>query len=245
MFSVLKTGTYTIICTLESGFSFQDEIVFEDKMFNAKAIKIKDLDLRSKIKLSNGQKYILMGKSIQGHQTNSATFSSEFITEKAEITGFYLDSVVHKQIMPRYYNELSELEKRVIINREFSTYNDEIDKQVVAFSYFWLPTCHEYGLGGWVGAYQQNGAPIGFDSDQDRIKKYTNGEVGTHHARTSAYYDSSGASIRGWRTWYINNSGTYDSDDYGGTHGIVPACDISQDAYVALDSDGYYRILGM
>ncbi len=186
----------------------------------------------------------------------------------------YKQSNIHKTILPSYYEELNPPEKNAIINYEFTAFDDNAynghpqcpdavgkdsamnndfisDKYPGAWSnpvdimrsYFYLPNSHEYG--GTV-ADGDGGKNLGFSSDKDRIKRYENGDVGDYFTRTS------GSPYRGQSYIdyeYITENGYFGStngpDSVNVYRGVVPACDISQDAFVTLDNDGYYRILGM
>lgn len=52
------------------------------------------------------------------------TFCSEYIIEQGnwEGTASFSESEVHKSMLPKYYNELSILEKNSVIKRNFKTY---------------------------------------------------------------------------------------------------------------------------
>lgn len=198
--------------------------------------KLSELSTREKIKFSNGQKYILMNKNLQGHEANSVTLSSEYIIEDAPINGFYLNSVVHTEIMPRYYNELNAIEKNALINRSFTTYNGETSTMVTAKSYFWIPTVYEYcGNGSFEDTITQSGVPIGFESDQDRVKTYENKTAGQYHTRSSRY-------LGDWNFLYIAQIGIYSNMPSQLTAGLVPACDVKGDTLVKKDTDGYWVI---
>lgn len=230
-----------------------------------KIAQIKELPLGSKLKLSSDKVFVLQAKNVRGHQSNSATFVSEYIVEDSEWVGGYdgyTDSRIHEVLMPKYYNELTVLEKS-----KFVPYDN--------YQHFWLP---------YTSAV--TGGTFGFTS-ATRIKRYSNGTAGkwwtsTHYMREGAYsgepelqpdgstitrYEApyygytdfitkggheSEARVSSGRIWYTKttlpngnsyNSGrTYSIGSHSSTKcGVVPFCDINGDTYVKFKS-GYWMI---
>lgn len=268
VFKGLKAGAYTAMCTV-NGKQFTQSITLVDTIkAGLPSAQIKGLPLKSKIKLSNGIKMILMNKNLSGHPANSATFVSEYIVEEYpygnKFTYKYSTSNIHLKLLPSYYNALTAGEKASIIRRSFtpkyylndyysSNFPEEDqtgtknDSKIT--TNFYLPSETEVN----AGTLFKDGVNFGFPDNASRIKKYENGNAGSWYIR-NAEYDQSDGEIDLYRAWqcFISTSGTRQRKDMSVnddpsvfTAGIVPCCDISQDAYVALDSDGYYRILGM
>ena len=261
VFKGLKAGTYTAMCTV-NGKQFTTQITILDTLkAGLPSAQIKGLPLKSKIKLSNGIKMILMNKNLSGHPANSATFVSEYIVEDYpygnKFTYEYSTSNIHLKLLPSYYNKLNAEEKESIARRTFtpkyylrghgSDSGPKNDKTITAD--FYLLSNEETNAGNRL----EDGVNVGFSDNGSRKKKYENGSFGSWYIRNAEWDESDGYTDQ-YRTWqrYIDAAGIVRLKDLGWgdgaevvVYGIVPACDISQDAYVTLDSDGYYRILGM
>lgn len=255
VFKNLKDGTYIATSEEISGLKFRKEIVFtkyqNDKFYK----KVSDLPLRAKIKFSSGKTFILMARNLVGHSANSATFVSEIAIEEytwSNLRDTYKNSKVAMTILPSYYNELSQTEKETFVQYQCLTLEGDDRKNPVAVpSLFWLPSITEcmpneslmsdYRPESKSDLNFGNGDP--YHEDDDRRRKNPQGiwVRWFTRSRSKIFYDN---------TRYVctvSDLGDYTSNsgEIPCTAWIVPACDISQDAYVALDSDGYYRILGM
>lgn len=259
VFKGLKAGTYTAMCTV-NGKQFTQSITLVDTIkAGLPSAQIKGLPLKSKIKLSNGIKMILMNKNLSGHPANSATFVSEYIVEDYPWDNpDFTDTTIVTKLMPKYYNTLTQDEKKTILQRKYKTkrlaYDDptiQTLKEITA--YFWLLSAFECGTS-YGNKVPNDGTKINFTGNASRIKKYENGTAGKWYTRTSHWWQWDGGGNYWTYAVCVQNGGAdvLDGNMAVGdgqykipTYGIVPACDISQDAYVALDSDGYYRILGM
>lgn len=204
---------------------------------------------------------VLMGKKVRGHPSNCATFASEFIVEDYPFGGRYTykysTSNIHLKLLPSYYNQLNAKEKESIIRRSFTPkyylrgYDEPsgpMDDATITAD-FYLLSNEETNAGNRF----EDSVNVGFSDNNSRKKRYENGDIGMWYVR-NAEWDQSDGYDDTKRTWqrYIDTSGIVRLKDLGVgngpevfVYGIVPACDISLDAYVALDSDGYYRILGM
>ena len=103
-------------------------------------------------------------------------------------------------------------------------------------SYFWIPSATEVGDG-----RVEDGVNIGFGGSESKIKRDQYSAVKSWFLRTIKRVNGN------YRPFYVDDNGVvnFKKIEHPETYGIVPACDISLDAYVALDDDGYYRILGM
>lgn len=243
VFKGLKAGTYTAMCTV-NGKQFTQSITLVDTIkAGLPSAQIKGLPLKSKIKLSNGIKMILMNKNLSGHPANSATFVSEYIVECTTPEPLTYDlTSLNKDFLVKYYNRLNQAEKQTIILRNF-TYmwlnqpGSETYKLTIEMSaYFWIPSATEVGDG-----RVEDGVNIGFGGNESKIKRDQYSAVKSWFLRTIKRVNGN------YRPFYVDDNGVvnFKKIEHPETYGIVPACDISQDAYVALDSDGYYRILGM
>ena len=245
IFKRLKGGTYTATAKGKT-----KEIAVVSEQTEALCKQVKDLPLKSKIKFSSGLKMILMIKdapanSAEPHQPNSACLISEYVTEEFNFVNDtsshlgidYAGNVELQNLLMGYLEKLTWQERRTILYRVLRThFNDSMDR---ALGYFYLMSPYELGAD-----IDESFPSWGFPDNKSRIRKFENGKVSIYFTR---YIQSSGdqSSVA-----YISATGTREIEelfDKGDSWkaGIVPACDISQDAYVALDSDGYYRILGM
>ena len=236
IFKRLKGGTYTATAKGKS-----KQITVLDQQNEHVCQQVKDLPLKSKIKFSSGLKMILMTKKPltpegQEHEPNVACLVSEFVTEMHKVTDsvyvFKYDKKWQKKLS-RHYDELTWREKATIkpffIN-ESSTFIN---------LYFYMLSNYEVG-GLSSGDYAKYN--FGFTDDASRIKKLENGSAKNYWLRGMSNEYHFSYNIVGANGKYTSETINYSPNI---TAGIVPACDISQDAYVTLDSDGYYRILGM
>lgn len=239
LFKKLKAGTYTV--RFKNGnIEFQNELIVFDKQketFNVK--QIKDLPLGAKLKFSSGKTFILLKKNAKGHPDNSAVFWSEYITKIHRFDGVqYFDSEVYRSIMPSYYNELNEQEKRASINYEriATTYEESgSGTKKRGFANFYLLTLKELGCDDFLEEYEN----LGFKDNGNRIKKQQ-GELARDYSTSDVYRSRAGGFYYGR---FIKSSGALSSGNDVSGRGIVPACDLKSDTYVILDADGYYKVL--
>lgn len=214
--------------------------------------KIKNLPLGSKIKFSSGKTFVLQAKNAKMHHHPSytgdtVTLVSEFIIENSSTHSYlYEASEAYRTFLPKYYEELTDAEKKVLIMRKYMYYwtyqhgdggrwyDDEEDW---AESYFWLLGATELGLNpSYTTHYDQN---LGFTDDASRIKKYENGSTGEYWYRYG--FDSMYQGNDSFA--FITKTGGSDSkhvETYGYTAGIVAGCDVKGDAYVKLKRGYWY-----
>ena len=238
IFKRLKGGTYTVTA---NGKTKEITLIDEKKEFLCQ--QIKELPLKSKIKFSSGLKMVLMTKSPQmpageEHASNVACLMSEFVTETHKVQNandsFERDQTWQNKMLS-YYNKLTWQEKATI-----KPYFAKYDVNHPINTYFYMPCRNEVGLRSDVEYSKYN---WGFTNDNDRIKKLEGGSAREYWLRDSGAWDSSFSYVAVSAKGQLVN--VTELRDFPKNSGIVPCCDISQDAYVALDDDGYYRILGM
>lgn len=246
IFKNLKSGKYTVTTNGKS-----KEITVFDRQYDYLCEQIKEIEIGSKLKLTNGKKLILMIKNASGHEANTATFVSEFITDQTETFFNFSEGSNLVQILKRYASELADKEKTIIKEHDYIFKHDQGESGVTreaVKSQFYILSAWELGL----SVSESSGTNLGFNDNASRIKKYEDGSAGVYFTRDSK--NMKGTHSGSDYAFYCVNSigGLVGLRNYGGTTsavdvtaGIVPACDISQDAYVTLDDDGYYRILGM
>ena len=228
-----------------------------------KVEQIKNLPIGSKIKFSSGKTFVLQIKNASGHSANTVTLVSEYIIENQRWSGgadSYSESYIHTSIMPKYYNELSALEKS-----KFVKYDN--------YQHFWIPS-----------EYDVKNNRLGFTNNASRIKKHINGKQGewwiadhwmregmysgepmlkpdgsTETKYTAPYYGyanyigkSGGIGevrVGSGSIWYtkhtLPNGNSYDTrktytcGPTGAESGVVPFCDINGDTWVKLEK-GYW-----
>lgn len=217
--------------------------------------QIKNLPLGSKIKFRSGKSFILQAKNVFNHNLpnytgDTVTLVSEFITDKSSTRSYlYTASEAYRTILPKYYEELTDAEKRAVIKRKYlyywtyqhgdggRWYDDEYDW---AESYFWL--LGETELGRDPSYITPGDSNLGFTNDASRIKKYENGAAGEYWVRygfDSLYQGNDSSAL-------ITKSGALDSkwvENNGYTAGVVAGCDVKGDAYVKLKR-GYWYFTG-
>lgn len=243
VFKGVKEGTYTAAA---NGKAKQITVADKQKYFLCE--QIKDLPLKSKIKFSSGKKFILMAKnppapSNEPHPLNSACLVSEFVvdTYTMEKLETWYESDAWQRKMSACYEELPWAEKETVLPRFVSNGGLSIANQ-----YFYMLSEGEMGVPASPALNEYN---LGFPDDASRIRTTESGEVMCYWLRGQGRDGSTRVNLSA-----ISDLGKRIYDGIGGwttnsklpmTGGLVLACDISQDAYVTLDDDGYYRILGM
>lgn len=243
----LVDGTYQIKAEAPEGEISQKEIVISNQEQADLRItdQIKNLPLGSKLKFSSGKEFILQAKNLgPNHEANTVTLVSEFIIESTSVSTYnHSATEMYRTLSPKYYNELSLIEKNKIIMTKYvsvnytwysSTSHDWEKSTTNCSQYFYCMSPAELG-------FQSNssvGVPFGFTSDTSRIKKYKNGSAGEYFTRDTNRIDSTDDPIVN----FVKEDGTNATSRISYTAGFVPACDIKDDAKVALDSDGYWVI---
>ena len=243
IFKGLKGGTYTATA---KGKTKEIKVMSEQNSYLCE--QVKDLPIGAKIKFSSGKKYTLKIKNPttpvdrEKHQPNVAGLFSDYIVDSYTLetpTVFQNDAEWQSKLVG-LYEELSWQEKSVIKSRivqgDYSS--------GATSTYFYMPSSYELNTD-IVGDYNKH--QWGFSDDNSRVRKYENGESANWAIR-NMYMDRNGSSRANIGYIYPfgrKGSSWVSNSDVPVTYGIVPACDISQDAYVTLDSDGYYKILGM
>ncbi len=278
VFENLIIGTYNVKVVADGGLTDQMAIQVTGNQTEQVVFKVKELQLGSKIKFSSGKKFLLSGKDVEGHATNSATLWSEYIIENYEFRRdgtsgteidnrngcAYIDSTVHKKLMPKYYNELNDAEKSVLLEYRAKTYDNENGGFDYTNSFFWLPSDSELSA---EGSYTKDkeGKNI-YLKMYEHLYDFVNATIGggvtynwtrpktlegekipkPYFTRTNDFLDTfwRAGCVYGGDRGGTTGQGYISVTNLPSTAGIAPACDISQDAFVTLDSDGYYFIIG-
>ena len=254
LFKNLSNGTYTATAQGTDGVRYQKEILVDDVQEEVFVVaKIKDLPLKSKIRLSDGKTFILQAKNAENHPKNSATFISEYIIEDFEWAddnygaNHYGAYKKLKSIFEKHLENLSAYERQSVLlfnadGQEIGTEEPTVPSHFYFLSYFELGV-NENGNAFGPDDFSDGeyyGRNLGFSSNADRTKKYQSGKAGTYFLRNSNVWNSS------LTIWYVDETGKVKSDYFFEhdtlTCGVVLACDISGDTTVYLDTDGYYRV---
>lgn len=236
--------------------------------------RVADIPINEKLKFSSGKTFVLQAKNVKGHEPDSVTFASEYIIEEVEWSdGFpYVESNIHKNIMPKYYNELSVTEKNAIICRNFLTFSQALidgENPSVGYgriqSYFYAPDLGELNArviydftAAFEGGIVDSLAKLGnYTDNKSRIKTFENGASGGY-ITTSAIYDfKTVASYSVANVCSIDERGEGYAllvGDVNGENGpgfvsdnipvnVLPFCDIKGDTLVMKDTDGYWKIV--
>ena len=214
--------------------------------------QIKDLPLGSKIMLSSGKTFLVQAKNVSGHQSNSVTLVSEFVTESytwaVSWHSAYEYSDIHKSIMPKYYNELNQTEKNAIIERSF-----EVGKELDGYgtpgvyfaklsSHFWAPSGKELGLS------TGKGANLGFTDNASRKKTLKNSVASGYYTTSSYYYQYRNLDDNEYYVYVISSNGIEEKPKViasskrltGFETGVLPCCDVKGDSILRYKS-GYWR----
>ena len=245
IFKRLKGGTYTVTTKNKA-----KEIVLVTEYHETIMEQIKDIKIGSKIKFSSGKKFILMKKDAKAdtrepYPLNSACLVSEFIvdTYTMEKPETWVESKAWQEKMSACYEELSQKEKNTIFSR---TVTNSYGDPVYMGLYFYMLSEGEAGV-----ASYDNGYNLGFTDDTSRKRTTESGENMGYYLRNqnrdrnNTWRVNLGSINRNGHNFDTGIGGWIAQEDLPKTGGLVLACNISQDAYVALDDDGYYRILGM
>ena len=218
---------------------------------------IVNLPLGAKIKLSSGKKFIVQAKNVAGHEANSVTLVGEFVTENYRWninTERYQHSYIHKTIMPRYYNELTLIEKNSIIKRAFKFAHEEEGHTTPGTyyydvnSYFWIPSGKELNLPKGIGTN------LGFTDNASRKKTFEGGASSGYYTTTSHCDADWNMVLNVYSVYVVNSNGAQerkviiDGEDYGPnytnfTTGILPCCDTKGSTKCKKGADGYWRIV--
>ncbi|WP_317300883.1 hypothetical protein [Allobaculum stercoricanis] len=237
VFNNLKPGRYVATTTGVSGNQQQKEIVLLDEYDEHVPVgQIKDLPIGSKIKFSNGNTFVLKTKDTTN--TGSNEFISEFIIEDStRNTSNYSDGDLFNKTLSGYYTGLKWFEKESILLHKYKyIYSQDIidgrpsgkDNVKQIQSYF----------------YVQSESELRKLTKEQRVKRYKNGNAGAYFTR-----DGSNNSYYSMFIFVVDKTGNISTQSVGSgtvaTSGVVALCNINKEAYVGIDSDGYYRILGM
>lgn len=250
LFKNLSNGTYIATAQDSDGTQYQKEILINDIKEDVLIVqKIANLPVGSKIELSSGRKFILMKHKAEAHDQNGATFVSEFIQEDFEWVfnsyGGPLYDVYSgvQTLLAKYLDELSGYERKNVLN--FSAdglkrntsgkwENPKIDQR------FYLLSMAEVGYDSSDFNEKASERNLGFPDTDSRIKRYENGEAGTYWLR-NGYHKTPNSNH-----WCIGSNGMQNQiigdSSKPFTAGIVLGVDISENAMVYLESDGYYRV---
>lgn len=245
IFKGVKAGAYTATANGKT-----NQITVVDKQKDFLCEQIKDLPLKSKIKFSSGKKFILMTKNLpsssnEPHPLNSACLVSEFVVDTYTMTKLetWYESDAWQRKMFACYEELPWVEKETILPRY--VWDWKVNGLRIN-AYFYMLSEKEASTSPTSSYDEYN---LGFPDDASRIRTTESGDAMGYWLRDQ-YRDGSYrvnlSAISGLgEKLYSGIGGWITEKELPMTGGLVLACDISQDAYVALDDDGYYRILGM
>lgn len=246
----LQLGTYLIKAEYENGKIAQQEITLSNQEEANLRItdQIGNLEVGAKLKFSSGKKFILKSKGSAGHENNTSIFISERVTEQAELRKGNLISSIYANVLPRYYNELTLVEKSAIVTRTVTKNLTYIGGDGCRYTYyslsddvsqFYILSETELGIKSGRPQKYEN---LGFNSDSERIKKDS-----TDTAK-SYYISNTFENCYGDYTVYvIDGTGKRVSIGVGENtpvnKWILPCCDLKNDAKVSLDTDGYWFIV--
>ncbi len=243
----LVDGTYQIKSeTPEGEISQKEVVIFRRKQADLRITdQIKNLPLGSKLKFSSGKEFILQAKNLgSNHEDNTVTLVSEFIIESTSVSTYnHSVTEMYRTLSPKYYNELSPIEKDKMIMTKYvsvnytwysSTSSDWEKSTTNCSQYFYCMSKAELGF----KSDSSQGVPFGFTGDTSRIKKYKNGSAGEYFVRDTDRNDNTYNPI----VFFVKEDGTPGNATSSYTAGFVPACDIKGDTKIALDSDGYWVI---
>ena len=246
LFKNLSDGTYTATVRYSDGTQYQKEILVSDapQEEGFATQKIANLPTGSKIKFSNGRKFILMKHQAKAHNQNSATLVSEFIQENyfwVKKNGVYYENKGFQNFLYKYFYELTDYEKNNILEFDADDmfYQTEQNSRIVK-QRFYLLSLEELGVRG------DTGRNLGFSTKASRSKRHEGGEAYRYIARTCKI-DMGTSMQRVIEADGDNNMFSWDKASANGTGatfeaGIVLGVDISREATVYLDTDGYYRV---
>lgn len=252
IFKNLSNGTYTAIAQGTGGVQYQKEILIhgvQEEGFAAQ--KVANLPVGSKIKFSSGREFILMKHKATAHDQSSATLVSEFIQENFawtfEINGYPIYSANKnlQDLLNKYFNELSGYERENVVNFTADgtrTYEGGKYESVTTSQRFYLLSLAEFGLDDGKFPEKASERNLGYLDMDSRIKRHKNGDVDKYWLRNN--YRSTPSITY----WYIGPKGGPNSANNSNsrpttfTAGIVLGVDVSENAKVYLDTDGYYRL---
>ena len=243
LFKNLSDGTYTATVRYSDGTQYQKEILVSDapQEEGFATQKIANLPTGSKIKFSSGRKFVLMKHKAKAHGQNSATLVSEFIQENyawVKKNSVYFENTDFLNFLYKYFYELTDYEKNNILefNADDMWAYDSSNKYTVK-QRFYLLSLEE------LGVYGDAGRNLGFDGMTSRIKRHESGGAYRYFSRSCYYTSSSNYSQNVIEADGDNNKFTWEEqDETTFDAGIVLGVDISENAKVYLDTDGYYRL---
>ncbi len=250
LFKNLSNGTYIATAQDSDGTQYQKEILINDIKEDILIVqKIANLPVGSKIEFSSGRKFILMKHKAKAHDQNSATFVSEFIQEDFSwVFGSYGGPIYDKNedlqnLLNKYYGELSGYERENIVNFTADGlygYRGGSYERPTISQRFYLLSLAEVGYDESDFTEKASERNLGFPNIDSRIKRYKNGESGKYWLRN-------GKESHNPRSYHFyigpmgeQNKMTDSSEPF--VAGIVLGVDISENAMVYLETDGYYRV---
>lgn len=242
LFKNLSDGTYTATVLYSDGTQYQKEVLVSDtpQEEGFATQKIANLPTGSKIKFSSGRKFILMKHKAKAHNQNSATLVSEFIQENyawVKKNSIYFENTDFLNFLYKYFYELTDYEKNNIL--EFDADDmwkyDPSSKRTVK-QRFYLLSLEELGV---RGDERRN---LGFNNKASRIKRHEGGGAYRYFSRTCRYSDGAYYQSVTEADGDNNEFSWSDQEETTFEAGIVLGVDISENAKVYLDSDGYYRV---
>lgn len=249
LFKNLSNGTYTATAQGIDGAQYQKEILIHGAQEEGFATqKVANLPVGSKIKFSSGREFILMKHKAKAHNQNSATLVSEFIQEDFswtfEINGnpLYNKNTNLQNLLNKYFGELSRYERENVVDFTADGIRTESWGNPTISQRFYLFSLAEFGIDDSVFPENASERNLGFLDMDSRIKRYKNGEAGKYWLRNNHQSEPS------ITYWYIGPKGGPNSAKNSNsrpttfTAGIVLGVDISENATVYLDTDGYYRV---
>lgn len=155
LFKNLSNGTYTATAQGSDGTQYQKEILINNVQEESFVVtKVKYLPLKSKIKFSSGETFVLQTKNAETHPANSATLLSEYLVEdftweiKSYGNNAYYQNEEWKALFNKYFDALNSYERKSILTFDADNENENPDTKTPSkfyiLSYFELGT-DKYG----------------------------------------------------------------------------------------------------
>lgn len=218
----LVDGTYQIKAEAPDGVITQKEVVIanEERVDLRDSMQAKDLPIGAKFKFANGETY-----TVQLKNTNTVQFISDFILEDTERSNAdFGNDIVIQNVLPKYYDGLSEVEKGKIVYYGYPYWyrGTDYDGGTYTFKYFFsVPSIDDMKV----------------TEQSKRIKKYKDGRIGEYWER-----DGDLASGNRHFKYYVDSGGNYSTYTTSGTNGVVPVFNIKNETVLKRNSDGYWVI---
>ncbi len=250
LFKNLSNGTYTATAQGTDGVRYQKEILIDDVQEESfVAQKVANLPTGSKIKFSSGREFILMKHKAKAHDQNSATLVSEFIQEDFSWVFSSYGGPIYDQntdlqnLLNKYYGELSWYERKNIVNFTadgMKAYRNSAWKYPTIVQRFYLLSLAEIGYDDSDFPEKASERNLGFPDTDSRTKRYKSGESGKYWLRNG--YKSHNPVSNHWYIGPMGGQNKMSDSSEPFVAGIVLGVDISREATVYLDTDGYYRV---